>query len=231
MDITDRQRVLGAVAENKPEVIIHAAAVAHGDASENQALLDKVNVQGTQNIVDAAKIYGSKIIFISSVGALQNSPYGKSKLAGEQMVKAGGLGYLILRPSVMFGLSPNREVDITFNKILKAVIQKACVIEDRAWKFQPTWLLHVCEIINLWLAGKFNDTEPIYPVIQQIKSRYDISNDILAHFNLQAKAIDQPRYAEDKMVTEESLLKNHLPIYDYNRMMAGIWEELESIQR
>ena len=117
LDITNTEEVETILLKEKPEVIIHTAAVAHGKASANEELLEKVNVNGTCNIIEAAKKIKAKFVFISSIGALTNSSYGQSKIVGEKFLKKAGLEYLILRPSPIIGVSQNRKVKITFNKI------------------------------------------------------------------------------------------------------------------
>jgi dTDP-4-dehydrorhamnose reductase len=230
LDITDRQSVAAAFDKFAPDVVIHAAAIAHGDQSSDFGLLEKINVLGTANVAQAAKKHHAKIVYISSVAAeLNDSPYGMSKKAGEQEVIKSELSFLILRPSMIIGLSPNRETDITFNRIIKAVKNRQALSEDKSWKFQPTWLDHLCEVTKLWLEGKFQDVKPVYPVVPEVKSRYEICQDILREFDLQANPIDLRRYPDNEEVSQESLVRNNLPTYHYGYVIQDIVEELKQI--
>ena len=67
---------------------------------------DLVHRQGTANVVEAAGNSGVReIIYVSALGAAFNPayPYYYSKRQAEQRVINSGLGYTILRPSVIFG--------------------------------------------------------------------------------------------------------------------------------
>ncbi|UFJ42537.1 dTDP-4-dehydrorhamnose reductase [Brevibacillus humidisoli] len=119
LDVADFSRVVETVRSVKPDVIIHAAAYTRVDEAESQA--DKaflVNAYGTRNLAVAAEQTGAKIIYISTdyvfdgrsckpygefdpVGPL--GVYGKSKLAGEKMVKSLTRSYFIVRTSWLYG--------------------------------------------------------------------------------------------------------------------------------
>ena len=83
--------------------VIHLVAVIRGGRRQ----FDAINRQGTANVVAAAKAAGSvrRFVHVSAVGAA-NTPhlqYLHSKWQGEQAVVAGGLPYVIIRPSLIFG--------------------------------------------------------------------------------------------------------------------------------
>ena len=83
--------------------VIHLVAVIRG----NRRQFDAINRQGTANVVTAAKASGSvrRFIHVSANGAT-NTPrlqYLHSKWLGEQAVVTGGIPYVILRPSLIFG--------------------------------------------------------------------------------------------------------------------------------
>jgi NADH dehydrogenase len=66
----------------------------------------RINVEGTRNVVRAARATGVQaFVHLSALGA-QDTPhlrYAYSKWQGEQEVRAGGIPFTILRPSIMFG--------------------------------------------------------------------------------------------------------------------------------
>lgn len=120
MDITDRAMVEKSFRKIRPDVVVHAASLTDVDECElNQEFAWKVNVEGTKNIVDAAKKLGSFLIYISTdyvfsgeVGRYIESDkpepanyYGLTKLKGEEIVKTQA-EYFIARPSVIFGSTP-----------------------------------------------------------------------------------------------------------------------------
>lgn len=65
-----------------------------------------VHVQGTANVLEAAKAAGvSKVLFLSFLRARPGcgSPYHESKWAAEELVRASGLGYTIFKAGVIYG--------------------------------------------------------------------------------------------------------------------------------
>jgi len=110
-DVTDAPRLREIVANSGVEVLIHGAAITANDErsrSEGDRVID-VNIQGTQNVLDAAARTGSirRIVYISSAavygGATFDSLrideatppdprtlYGITKLAGEMLTRRHG---------------------------------------------------------------------------------------------------------------------------------------------
>ncbi len=82
------------------DVVIHLAAIIKG----NKKLIQKVNIQGTRNLINACeKNKVKKIIFMSSLDIKFNTPYGKSKLKAEEIIKNSKLKYVFLRPTAIYG--------------------------------------------------------------------------------------------------------------------------------
>ena len=120
LDISGKAQVDEAFKTIKPDVVVHAATLTDVDKCElNKALAWKVNVEGTKNIVEAAKATGSFLIYISTdyvfggeTGRYKETDapnpinyYGVTKLKAEEIVKTQK-EYFIARPSVMYGSTP-----------------------------------------------------------------------------------------------------------------------------
>src|SRR3989338_2131857 len=150
LDITSKPDIERIIFEFKPEVIIHVANNASAkwcDANPEKAVL--LNQTASQYLVDSANNVGSKIIYISTMGAINPSNlYGKTKLKSEEIIKTAKNGYLILRPSLILGYSPNITNDRPFNRLLKNLDEKTPAIYDTSWKFQPTFIGHISEVIE-----------------------------------------------------------------------------------
>ena len=228
LDIRDKIAVEKFVQKNKPDIIIHVAANASGSWCEKnpeQALA--INKEGTKNIADAANNINAKIIFISSFAVMDSqSLYGQTKIEGEKYIKNTRAGYIILRPSLIVGFSPNTTNDRPFNRFLKNITEKTPAIYDTSWKFQPTWLRHVSEIIKLVIErGIINEVIPIS--VPEIKTRFDIANDVLPEFNIKVIPEDKkdltPNFSDDL----KKLKELQLPFYSYNQMIQGIKEEIK----
>lgn len=124
LDITDRDAVLDAVKELNPDVIIHCAAWTAVDLAEDedkQPLVKKINVDGTQNLADAAKAVDAKMVYISTDYVFNGqgtepwdpdckdyaplNVYGETKLGGELAVSNTLKKYFIVRIAWVFGLN------------------------------------------------------------------------------------------------------------------------------
>src|SRR4051794_14250376 len=113
----DASALTQAVAEARPECVIHLAAEIASQRSEEK--IRATNVDGTRRLVDAAKAAGGdpKLVFASTVvtgeanGELLEpdkplpveTPYGRSKQEGERIVAGSGLPHVIVRPSHVYG--------------------------------------------------------------------------------------------------------------------------------
>lgn len=122
LDITDRQNVMDMVGSFKPAVIINCAAYTNVDKAEDEKeIAYRVNATGVGYLADAANTFDAKLIHISTDYVFDGddgnyleeslpSPinyYGKSKLAGENLVKSKLRNYAILRTQVLYGFAVN----------------------------------------------------------------------------------------------------------------------------
>ncbi len=109
--------------EVRPEICFHLAAQADVNTSVEQPDLDaEVNVLGTLRVLEAARAYGTKLVFSSTGGAIYGncdrpapedyprrpiSPYGISKLAGEEYLSGWnrlfGTKHVMLRFANVYG--------------------------------------------------------------------------------------------------------------------------------
>ncbi len=122
LDITDRDAVLAAAESLKPDVIVHCAAWTAVDLAEDDDKVAKVravNVGGTQNMADAAKMLGCKMVYLSTdyvfdgqgtdpwepdfKGYRPLNVYGQTKLDGELAVSNTIDKYFIVRIAWVFG--------------------------------------------------------------------------------------------------------------------------------
>jgi dTDP-4-dehydrorhamnose reductase len=120
LDISGKEQVDEAFKKIKPDVVVHAATLTDVDKCEtNKELAWKINVEGTKNIVQAASVAGSFLIYISTDYVFSGEKghyketdvpdpinyYGLTKLKAEEQVKTQP-EYFIGRPSVIYGSTP-----------------------------------------------------------------------------------------------------------------------------
>lgn len=88
------------------DVVFHLAAIL---LSTKPGAFDRINAQGTCNVVEAAIAAGVKrILYVSSISVTYPvlTEYGQSKLKGESFVKAAasrGIEWTIVRPTLVIG--------------------------------------------------------------------------------------------------------------------------------
>ena len=125
-DLLDADAVHRAVAEAKPDVIVHCAALAdHRRCEEDEGLAMRINAQASGELAGAASEAGADFVYISTDAVFsgergwyaedeQVSPanaYGRSKAAGEQAVLAAHPAAVIARTN-FFGWSPSGQRSI-----------------------------------------------------------------------------------------------------------------------
>jgi dTDP-4-dehydrorhamnose reductase len=229
LDVTDPDEVKKVVTSYMPDVIIHAAASADARWCEaNPAEASKLNKEATGSIVDAANDIGSRVIFISTFAAINPvNVYGRTKRESEEYVKQVKNGYIILRPSLIIGYSPNTVNDRPFNRILKNIDQKTEAVYDTSWKFQPTYIRHISEVIQEILDKKINN-ETIPIAVNDLKTRFNIAKDILDPFKIEVAPID--KQDSTPVITDnlEKLNELDLPKYTYQEIISEIIVEIRN---
>ena len=160
LDITDRTAVLSVFATEQPDVVLHAAAYTRVDLAEDEGRVInwQVNVEGTKNIADAAKQYGSKLIAVSTDYVFDGfndgeyketdavnpqNAYGRAKLAGELAVTESGADAYIVRTSWVFGEFGNNFVYKM--QRLAENHPKLTVVNDQFGR--PTWTRTLAEFM------------------------------------------------------------------------------------
>lgn len=120
LDITQASDVFQKIEEIQPDIIIHTAAITNPDVcEEDKDLACRVNVTGTGNLVQAAKITRAKFIYLSTDLVFDGcssfyreddtpnplSYYARTKLEGEKIVAANSKNYCVVRTAVIYGPS------------------------------------------------------------------------------------------------------------------------------
>lgn len=160
LDITDADAVNKTIKEIKPDVIVHCAAWTAVDLAEDKKdLVMAINVNGTQNIANAAKEIDAKMVYISTdyvfdgQGTTPWDPdckdykplnvYGESKLGGELAVSKTLDKYFIVRIAWVFGLNGNNFIK-TMLKVGKTHDQ-VTVVNDQVGT--PTYTLDLARLL------------------------------------------------------------------------------------
>ncbi|NDJ78533.1 MAG: NAD(P)H-binding protein, partial [Chloroflexi bacterium] len=123
--------------------VVHLVAIA---MERGQNTYQRVNTQGTINMVDAAQAAGvRRFINMSQNGAASTLPYPflASKGQAQDYVAASGLDWTALHPSVIWG--PQDEFANVQARLIKLAPLFFPVVGDGQAKFQPVWVGDVVE--------------------------------------------------------------------------------------
>jgi dihydroflavonol-4-reductase len=125
------------------DVVFHVAAAVHGSASSYPEF-QKVNVQGTENVINVAQRLGAKLIHVSTVnvagfrsGRLADS-YAATKSEAEELVEqavADGLNAVIVRPATVFGTEIGR-AGLLIDRLLTGTLK---ILPAPARRISPVW--------------------------------------------------------------------------------------------
>ncbi len=192
LDITDHTAVKRIVEDVKPNIIIHPVNYAsRKDVINNEANFLKLNRDATKNIVDVAKANNIKLIFFSSLGAENPGElYPQIKLESEDMVKDSGCDYLIIRPSIVYGMSPNiSSPKKPYTNLVRGIVSNSPMEIDTSWKFQPTYIGHIPQVIEQTInKSLWSRTVRIFT--DHLTTQYELSCAIAKPFGTAITPID-----------------------------------------
>lgn len=162
LDITDKAAVDAFFDKNKPELVYHCAAYTAVDKAEDEgkALNEKINVEGTRNVANAAARVGATLVYISTdyvfngdlpVGqewevdapADPQSEYGRTKRLGELAVEESGVKFYTIRTAWVFGNYGHNFV-FTMQNLAKTH-DTLTVVNDQHGR--PTWTRTLAEFM------------------------------------------------------------------------------------
>jgi dTDP-4-dehydrorhamnose reductase len=131
-DITDGAMVREVFVNFRVEVVVHAAAIPDLDICEaDPALARRVNVEGTRNVVEAAREIGAAVAYVSTDAVFDgakrtpyieseagNPPtvYGRTKLQAEEVVRTLE-EHFVFRVPVLFGLGKENYISRGLRKL------------------------------------------------------------------------------------------------------------------
>jgi uncharacterized protein YbjT (DUF2867 family) len=146
------------------DTIIHTAFLTADKKQSPGNEYQKTNVQGTANLIKAAKKAGVKrIIEIGGLGTKPDKPgsYMQGRYLSEKMTKESGLDWTIIQPSVLFGKNA------PFIKGLADLIRTAPIVPligGGKIMFQPIWVEDVVTVIIKVLEDPEHTTDRTYTI-------------------------------------------------------------------
>jgi dihydroflavonol-4-reductase len=125
------------------DVIFHVAAAVHGSVS-TYAEFERMNVDGTANVIRVAREIGAKLVYVSSVnvagfraGDLADS-YAETKSKAEELIAEAvgdGLDAMVVRPATVFGNEAGR-AGLIVDRLLAGTLK---FLPAPSRKISPVW--------------------------------------------------------------------------------------------
>jgi len=104
VDVGDRSTLHPDAFENA-EVVVHCVGIIQEKGKKQT--FQRIHVEGTRNVLDAARAANTvrQFIYISAIGSTADAKaeYSRTKSAAEDLVRASGAPFTILRPSIILG--------------------------------------------------------------------------------------------------------------------------------
>ena len=170
VDLTEKSSLSPVFLSFKPDLVIHAAAMSKPDECHlDQAACLLHNVTVTALLLEASTTVGARFLYVSTDFIFgENGPhaetaipnplnfYGKSKLMAEELVRASGLAYHIIRPVFIYGkywegMRPSFIQWVAQNLEAGKPIK---VVTDQLRT--PSFVLDLCKGIELVFSGPIN---------------------------------------------------------------------------
>lgn len=132
------------------EAVVH---LANATRVTDEAEVHAVNVGGTENVLAAARAAGARrLVFTSTISAMRErlGPYGRSKRLAEERVRAGGVPFVILRPSLVYGDGETGLVAALAGHLRSLPVMP--VIGDGRIEIDPVHIDDLCAVIGACLA-------------------------------------------------------------------------------
>lgn len=166
LDVTRGDDVRRAIAQARPEWVVHLAAFTDVDGCESRAdHAMRVNGEGSGHVAAAAAAAGAAILTMSSDYVFPGdtptprreddatgprSAYGRSKLAGEQAVRAANPRHAIVRTAWLYGRGGKNFVDTIRTRALAG--GPLAVVDDQHGS--PTWTVDLAgALVGLMQKG------------------------------------------------------------------------------
>lgn len=141
-DVTRPETLRGAA--DDCDAVLHVVGIV--DERPPELTFDRVNVDGTRHVVaEAARAGVPHLVYVSSLGADRGeSPYHRSKHAGEEAVRGFGGRWVIVRPGNVYG--PGDEVVSLILRMVRG-LPAVPVVGGGDQPFQPVWADDVGEAL------------------------------------------------------------------------------------
>ncbi len=245
LDILDFNGLKKLYASFHPDIIIHTAALTDPDADK----IKTINIKGTQNIINIAKIHNTPLIFISSESIYggkeqtgnyvetdpykPRSTYSETKVESEIMIKASGLNYLIIRAHRFVGINKTYDKPKQFPDTLKALLQNKQVNLDSHRLFKPCLINHVSQVFVHYIGYDCDKQIIINIGVDKATTYYDFIKDVAAALDLNQELIksdgEETAWPENSTLSIEKMRILGYPVLSYLQLLEILKQDWDRI--
>lgn len=246
LDLADAGAIRRLVRDTKPDAIVNAAAYTAVDRAESEPdLAMRINGEAPGVLAEEAKRLGASLLHYSTdyvFDGTKGAPYteddatrplgvyGRTKLAGEEAIRAAGCRHLVVRTAWVYGRGRN---------FVRAILSQAGagaalrVVNDQLGA--PTWARDVAEVSRQLLERRAEGL--VHVSAAGCVSWLQVAAEILKEKRLSAplRGVTTAEYAARAPRPRYSVLDNHrlaslgvTPIADWRPRLASYLDELES---
>jgi dTDP-4-dehydrorhamnose reductase len=250
LDITDTVRLQDLVLKERPEAVIHAAALGDVDECErNRELAWRVNVASTIALAQAAEVVNAYMLYLSTdyvfdgergMYSEREPPnpvnyYGLTKLMGEVAVQARCSRWSVVRASSIYGLGPGRT---NFAKFLVERLSRGervrALVDQYTSPSQAALLAEaMMEIVERQMVG-------VLHVVGERMSRYEFALKVAKALGFDENLISPAKMEEFKwfarrprdssLAFEETRSKLSCSFYSTEKALETLKAEFEALR-
>jgi len=224
LDITNRSDVKSLASSFQPNVILNAAAITNVDWCElHHEETWKVNVTAVENLADAARKVGAKLIHVSTdyVFDGKHGPYdeetkpnpigyyGKSKLASENAVLVAEIPHTIIRTNVLYGSGIGVKANFALWVINSLRAGKHIAVVDDQYG-NPTFVSDLA--IAMIKAFELNRNGIFHVGGGEQLSRYDFALRAAEVFHLDASLITRVKTSELNQASPRPMISGFITL-------------------
>lgn len=216
LDIRDRENTIRVISNERPDAVIHTAAITNVDWSETKKEETfETNVKGTENVALGCKEIGAKIILISTDYVFDGSKedpyteedkcnplgvYAESKLEAEKTVMKTDDNYIIARVNVLYGYNGKNDKKTFVNWVADSLRNGK---EINAFKNQYSCPTLIDDIAYALATLIEKDRKGIYLVAgKEYISRLEFARKIAKAFGLDESLIKEGSLANSSQLAK-----------------------------
>ena len=241
-DLFDTEAIKEKIFSIKPKYIIHTAAMAKADECEKRKSdAKKINIEASEEIAKAGKMFGSRIIFLSTDLIFRGNKapydeddipgplsfYGWTKWEAEKRILKNCPDHVIIRPGIMFG--PPAVQGTSFSEWMRMNWEKESttplfIDQYRTPIYAGTLSAAILELTRINYTGYLN-----LAGLQRL-SRFEFGKMLAEQLNVDTNLIKPVKMADVPSITERPLdvsLKMDRALSILKMRFPGVREDIE----